>query len=149
TALRNEDYKTLRATLGPEGDAILSSGDEVMDKEGRARFLASYDQKNKIVDEGPAKSHLEVGTDDWPFPIPLVREDKGWRFDTAAGKEELLNRRVGRNELSVIQVALAYADAQREYATFDRDGDKLLEYAQRFRSTPGKKDGLYWQAKKG
>jgi hypothetical protein len=149
TALRNEDMATLQATLGSEGDAILHSGDAVQDKAGRERFLAAYDEKSKIVDQGPAKSVLEIGNDAWPFPIPLVREPQGWRFDTAAGTEELLNRRVGRNEMSVMQVALAYVDAQREYATYDRDGDKLLEYAQRFISTPGKKDGLYWPSKAG
>jgi hypothetical protein len=135
--------------LGPEADAILHSGDDVQDEEGRERFLAAYDTKAAIVDQGPAKSVLEVGEDNWPFPIPLVREPHGWRFDTAAGKEELLDRRVGRNEMSVMQVALAYVDAQRDYATYDRDGDKILEYAQRFVSTPGKKDGLYWPSKDG
>jgi hypothetical protein len=147
TALRSEDMTTLQGALGSEGDAILHSGDNVQDKAGRDRFLAAYDKKASIVDKGPAKSVLEVGDDAWPFPIPLVREPSGWRFDTAAGKEEILNRRIGRNELSVIQVALAYADAQRDYATYDRDGDKVLEYAQRFISTPGKKDGLYWPTK--
>lgn len=147
TALRNEDMKTLQAALGSEGDAILHSGDDVQDKEGRDRFLAAYDKKAKVVDQGPAKSVLEVGDDAWPFPIPLVREPQGWRFDTAAGTEEILNRRVGRNEMSVMQVALAFVDAEREYATYDRDGDKILEYAQRVVSTPGKKDGLYWPTK--
>lgn len=146
-ALRKEDLKTLQQALGPAGDAILKSGDAIADREGRQRFLAAYDKKAKLVDQGGAKAQLEIGDDAWPFPIPLVREAAGWRFDTAAGKEEILNRRVGRNELSVIQACLAYVDAQREYATFDRDGDKILEYAQRFVSTTGKKDGLYWETK--
>jgi hypothetical protein len=87
---------------------------------------------------------LEVGTNAWPFPIPLVRTTNGWQFDTQAGVEELLNRRIGRNELDVLGVMRAYVDAQREYASRDRDGDNVLEYAQKIRSSPGKTDGLYW-----
>jgi hypothetical protein len=87
---------------------------------------------------------LEVGTNGWPFPIPLVKQASGWQFDTVAGKDELLNRRIGRNELEVLRVMRAYVDAQREYATQDRDGDEVLEYAQKLSSSPGKTDGLYW-----
>ena len=90
-----------------------------------------------------------IGNKDWPFPIPVVKKGEGWVFDTAKGREEILNRRIGQNELDAAQVSLAYVDAQREYAKKDRDGDGLVEYAQRFRSDPGKKNGLYWQAKAG
>jgi hypothetical protein len=90
-----------------------------------------------------------VGSEDWPFPIPLVKKDEYWFFDTMAGKEEILNRRIGRNELNAIQVCLAYVDAQREYVLKDRDGNKLLEYAQKFISSKGKKNGLYWEVKEG
>lgn len=98
---------------------------------------------------GTDKTVLYVGKEDWPFPIPLVKKQGSWRFDTNEGRQELLARRIGRNELSVIQVCLTYVDAQREYALKDRDGDGLLAYAQKFASSPGKKDGLYWEAKEG
>jgi len=90
-----------------------------------------------------------VGKDDFPFPIPIVKKGQLWFFDTQAGKEEILNRRIGRNELSTIQACLAYVDAQREYARRDREAGSLMEYAQRFASSPGKKDGLYWETKEG
>jgi hypothetical protein len=91
-----------------------------------------------------------VGSDEWPFPIPIVKAGNGWRFDTGAGKQEILARRVGGNELKAIQVCLAYVDAQKEYAMKKaRQGEGLLEYAQKFVSTPGKQDGLYWEAGEG
>jgi hypothetical protein len=87
---------------------------------------------------------LELGEDLWPFPVPLVKKNEGWFFDTDAGKDELLTRRVGKNELSTLATVRAYVDAQREYASIDHDGDEVLEYAQRLVSSPGKQDGLYW-----
>lgn len=92
---------------------------------------------------------LVIGKRAWPFPIPIVRVNNGWRFDTAAGKEELLNWRIGENELSAIETLRAYVDAQQEYASEDRDGDEVLEYAQKIGSSPGKKDGLYWKVEPG
>ncbi len=99
--------------------------------------------------ESDNKAILIIGKDKWPFPIPLVKKNEGWVFDTMAGKEELLNRRIGKNELSAIMVCHAYVDSQREYVGRDYDGDGYLEYAQKFRSTKGKKDGLYWEAEEG
>jgi hypothetical protein len=148
-ALRAADMKELSAIFGPAGKEIISSGDEVADKAARERFVKAYEAMNKLEKETDKKVTLVVGNHDWPFPVPIVKKGETWIFDTAAGKEELLNRRIGRNELNTIQTCLAYVDAQREYALKDRDSDKLLEYAQKFRSTPGKKDGLYWQAKEG
>ena len=148
-AIKANDTKELLAILGPEGKDIISSGDEVADKETRERVAQKYDQKNKLVWEGDKKVILDMGTDDWPMPIPVVKKGDTWVFDTKAGKEEILSRRIGRNELDVIQVCLAYVDAQREYALKDRDGDEIQEYAQRFRSEQGKKDGLYWEVKEG
>ncbi len=142
-AVRANDTKTLLAILGPEGDTIVASGDPAADQEAGKAFLAAYDQRSKIDQQGPDRAVLDVGADDWPMPIPLVKGKSGWRFDAAAGKQELLARRIGRNELYTIQACLAYVDAQREYAEQDR-GDKVLDYAQRFVSTPGKHDGLYW-----
>ena len=109
------------------------------DKQRHAEFLQAYDEKNRLEREGE-NMVLVIGKDDWPFPIPLVQQKSGgWVFNTAKGKEEILNRRIGQNELNTIQAALAYIDAQREYAMKDHDGDGLLEYAQKFRSDPGTK----------
>jgi hypothetical protein len=148
-AVKANDTKELLAILGPEGKDIISSGDEVADKETRERVAQKYEQKNKLVWEGDKKVILDIGTDDWPMPIPVVKKGDTWGFDTKAGKEEILSRRIGRNELDVIQVCLAYVDAQREYALKDRDGDGIRKYAQRFGSEKGKKNGLYWEAKEG
>ena len=148
-ALRAGDTKELLAIFGPAGKEVISSGDEVADKAARERFVKSYEALNKLEKETDKKVTLVVGTHDWPFPVPIVKKGETWVFDTMAGKEELLNRRIGRNELNTIKVCLAYVDAQREYALKDRDSDNLLEYAQKFWSTKGKKNGLYWEAKEG
>jgi hypothetical protein len=148
-AVRSNDSKALVAILGPGSKEIISSGDPVDDNSARERFLSLYDEKNAIEGADSGRAILSVGNEDSPFPIPLVKKGKVWRFDTRAGKEELLNRRIGRNELAVIEVLGAYVDAQREYAAKDRDGDGAIEFAQRFRSTPDKKDGLHWAAKEG
>jgi hypothetical protein len=137
------------AILGPGGKELTSSGDEVADKEGREKFLNAYDEMNKLEQESADKIVLHVGTDDWPLPIPIVEKDNKWIFDTKAGKEEILNRRIGRNELNVIEVLHAYVDAQREYASSDCKGGGVVEFAQKFISTEGKHDGLYWEAKEG
>jgi len=139
----------LLAIFGPAGKEVISSGDEVADKAARERFVKAYEAMNKLEKEADKKVTLVVGNHDWPFPVPIVKKGETWVFDTIAGKEELLNRRIGRNELNIIKVCLAYVDAQREYALKDRDSDNLLEYAQKFWSTKGKKDGLYWEAKEG
>jgi len=148
-ALRAGDTKELLAIFGPAGKEVISSGDEVADKAARERFVKSYQAMNKLEKETDKKVALIVGNHDWPFPVPIVKKGETWVFDTMAGKEELLNRRIGRNELNSIQTCLAVVDAQREYAMKDRDSDKLLEYAQKFWSTKGKKDGLYWETKEG
>jgi hypothetical protein len=148
-ALRSNNTKELLAILGPAGKEVTSSGDEVRDKTEREGFIKEYEEMSKLVSETDNKVILVVGKNEWPLAIPIVKKGETWLFDTKAGKEEMLNRRIGRNELNVIQVCLAIVDAQREYAMKDRDSDKLLEYAQRFRSNPGKKDGLYWEAKEG
>jgi hypothetical protein len=140
-AVRNPDpAKHLLKVLGPEGEEIVSSGDPVDDAAARKRFAAALGARMRVEqsDDG-AMAILHVGRDDWPFPIPIVRDTEGWRFDTAAGKEELLNRRIGRNELAAIAVCRAYVDAQKEFA------ERSHTYARSFRSTPGKQDGLYWE----
>ncbi len=146
-ALKVNDTKSLSAIAGPGSQDLVASGDPLADQARRQHFVRLYEQKNRLQQEGADKVVLHVGPDEWPFPIPLVKQGAAWRFDTAEGKQEILARRIGANELNAIQVCLAYVDAQREYVLKDRDRDGLLEYAQQFMSDPGKKNGLYWQAK--
>jgi hypothetical protein len=129
--------------LGSEGEDIISSGDDVADKESRDRFTTAYDARHSIKTEGDKKAVMIVGNDDFPFPVPLLKTKSGWEFDTKAGRLEILYRRIGRNELDAIQTSLAFVDAQHEYAEKDR-GQGAGVYAQRIVSTTGKKDGLYW-----
>ena len=143
-ATRNTRLKELRQILGAEGRALIWSGDRVADQLGRDTFVGAYDQGHRLQETGPEGAVLIVGSEQWPFPIPLVRNPSGWHFDTAAGVQEILNRRVGRNELSVIAVCRAFVIAQREYAARDPMGTGLGEFAQKFLSTAGTRDGLYW-----
>jgi hypothetical protein len=139
-AVRSPDaVKLLPPVLGPDSDDIVSSSDAVDDAASRKRFTTATSQRRHIelTDDGKT-AILHVGHDDWPFPIPIVHEAGGWRFDTAEGKQELLNRRIGRNELIAIMVCRTYGDAQIEFAK------RFHEYAQSLRSSPGKHDGLYW-----
>ena len=147
-AARNNDEKEMLAIFGAQAKEILFSGDAVADKQRRGQFIAAYDEKNRLATEGET-TILIIGKQDWPFPIPIVKKGDSWVFDTAKGKEEILNRRIGENELFTIQALLAVVDAQREYAMKDRDKNGLLEYAQKFASDPGKRNGLYWEAKQG
>jgi hypothetical protein len=130
--------------LGPSGRKLIYSGDPIADKEGRDKFVAAYTQKHTIETPSASQAILVISADEWPFPIPLVKRDDHWRFDTDAGAEEILNRRIGRNELNAIQVCGAIVDAEHEYAAKDRTGSGYLEYAQKFMSSPGQRDGLYW-----
>jgi len=148
TALKSDDEQELLSIFGPAGKELISSGDPVRDKQRRGMFISDYDRKNSITPEG-SKMVLVVGEKDWPFPIPLVKKGDQWIFDTQAGKEEILNRRIGENELDTVQTLLAIVDAQREYAMKDRDNDGIHQYAEKFGSDPGKKNGLYWETKEG
>jgi Protein of unknown function (DUF2950) len=148
-ALRANDSRRLRAVLGPGSDPLINSGDPVADRQGRARFVAAFDKRSKIEPQGDAKAILSVGENDWPLPFPLLKDAAGWRFDTESGAEEILNRRIGRNERAAIQVCLAYVDAQREYALTQGNRDGLHAYAMKLVSAPGKRDGLYWPTKEG
>jgi len=147
-AVKTGNRKEMLAILGEDGKGIVWSGDEVSDKRGRDRFVAAWDEQHNF-EAGGGKVVMVLGRDNFPFPIPLVPDGPSWRFDTAAGKEEILNRRIGRNELNTIQTCLAYVDAQREYYARDPQGTRLLQYAQKFASSPGKRDGLYWATKAG
>jgi Protein of unknown function (DUF2950) len=146
---RADDLKAALAVLGRDGEDIVSSGDEVSDKAVRQRFVTSYDAKHQIAMDGDNKATLVIGDNDYPFPIPLVKKAGLWSFDTEKGRREILFRRIGHNELDAIQTALAYVDAQNEYADKDRTGAGSGVYAQRFVSEAGKKDGLYWPTASG
>ncbi|MGY3037723.1 hypothetical protein ACVIIV_006893 [Bradyrhizobium sp. USDA 4354] len=130
--------------LGSAAEDIVFSGDEIADNDIRQRFTSMYDAKHGIKAEGNKTAILILGPDDFPFPIPLVNTKAGWEFATDEGRIEVLRRRIGRNELDAIQTALAFVDAQNEYADKDR-GEGVGAYAQRIVSTPGKKDGLFWR----
>ena len=148
-ALRDGSEKELLAIFGPGSEPLISSGDKVDDRDRREEFVRRYGEANHLVQAGDKKFVVHVGKNDWPFPIPIVKAGENWRFDTKQGKEEILHRRIGENELGAIQTCLAIVDAQREYAAVDRNGDGLLEYAQKFGSDKGKKNGLYWEVKEG
>jgi hypothetical protein len=149
TAARSEDGAAILKVLGPDGKPIVSSGDPVADSNIRQDFVSAYNAKHAIEMEGDGTRTLIIGNDDWPFPIPLVNKAGQWQFDTKAGLDEILRRRIGRNELSAIQVSLAYVQAQNEYASLDPAGHGRGAYAQRIVSSPGKKDGLYWPSAEG
>jgi hypothetical protein len=140
------DVNALRALFGPDADKVLVSGDPVMDQRHREVFLTAYAERAGLMSVSPTRSILYIGNEDWPFPIPLVKEGQTWRFDTAGGAQEILYRRIGRNELTTIRVCQAYVDAQREYAAKSHDGNPAGVYAQKIASTPGKQDGLYWKS---
>jgi hypothetical protein len=146
-AVKSNDKPTLSAILGRDGIKLISSGDEVADTQSREIFMRGYNEGHKLVLEGDTQAVLVIGKDEWPMPIPLVKFPEGWRFDTKRGEEEILARRIGENELAAIQVCLAIVDAERDYVAQDRDGDGLPEYATKFVSTPGKRDGLYWETR--
>jgi hypothetical protein len=149
SAARTGDRAGIIKVLGPEGADIASSGDPVADADQRKRFVETYDAKHQIKMDGDANATLIIGAEDFPVPLPLVRKGDAWRFDTAAGRAEILARRIGRNELAAIQSSLAYVDAQNDYAAVDRTGAGSGVYAQRIVSSTGKKDGLYWPASAG
>jgi hypothetical protein len=147
---RSGDQKAALVVLGRDGADIISSGDKVSDEAVRQRFVASYDARHQVVQEGNRKAILLIGDKDYPFPVPLIRNRNGtWSFDTDTGREEILFRRIGHDELSAIQTCLAYVDAQNEYAAKDRTGAGAGIYAQHFMSQPGTRSGLYWPAAQG
>ena len=145
-AIRLNDQPALLAILGPGGQDVISSGDPAIDAQRRKAFLKAYAEANTIVlEENDTTAVLKIGKNKWPMPIPLVKSGGGWHFDSHHAAEEILSRRIGRNELAAIQVCLAIVDAEYEYAAQDLDGDGLPGYASKFVSSPGKRDGLYWK----
>ena len=133
----------LHSILGSAVEHLVNP-DEVQGSIELAEFTAAFNATNRLVQESDTRMSLEVGEQAWPFAIPLVKTGAGWQFDTQAGIQELLNRRIGRNELAVLRVLRASVQAQRDYASLDRDGDEVLEYAQRILSSPDRTDGLFW-----
>jgi hypothetical protein len=144
-AARN-DAAALLQIFGPGGKDIVQSGDAAEDKASREQFAALARQKMQVeTDEDHDRATIVVGPDDWPMPVPIVLDKGKWRFDPSVGRVEVLARRVGRNELTAIEVCRAYVEAQMEYASRDRTASGVLQYAQKILSAPGKKDGLYWE----
>jgi DUF2950 family protein len=146
---RKADLARLRELFGPGSDAILSSGDAVADKTAREAFLKQYDEKHALVPDGDDKVALQVGNDDWPMPVPIVRKADKWYLDGEAGADEIVYRRIGRNELGAIAVCHGFVDAQHEYAAADHDGEGAGVYAQKLVSDAGTQNGLYWEAAEG
>lgn len=144
SAVRNQDRASMFAILGPETEEWLITGDDVADKQNRDTFIAAFDQNSRLDTPDDETVVLHVGEDDFPFPFPVVKLENGWSFDAEEGREEILDRRIGENEVNAMQVIQAIADAQVEYSTVDWDEDGMLEYATRFASTKGNRDGLYW-----
>jgi hypothetical protein len=149
-AIRDWSPDEFKSILGPEAEDVLSSGDDIADRKAGGKFLTAYDEKHHWTIDTDMRFTLVVGNGDWPLPIPVVKDDKNrWYFDSAAGKDEIINRRIGRNELDVIQVTQAIVDAQRDYAAMNPNGSTDPEYAQKIMSDTGMKNGLYWPSKEG
>lgn len=147
-AAKSENKDQLIDIFGPGSDDLISSGDEKADEIAMQNFVKRTEEMNHIDYKADGKAILNIGNDDWPFPVPIIKDGDKWRFDTAAGMEEILDRRIGKNELSTISVCNSFVTAERDYASKDRNGDGVLEYARKFVSTPGNQDGLYWDAAK-
>jgi hypothetical protein len=147
-AVEARDTNSLHVIFGPAAHGLVSV-DVVEAAQEREMFMNRVKEKVNLVAASDSKDEIQLGADGWPFPIPLVKQEGQWHFDTEAGKEEILNRRIGANELGAIQVCCAYVQAQREYASADQNTDEVLEYAQHLRSTPGTHDGLYWSTRTG
>jgi hypothetical protein len=148
--LKAGDLKaTISQVLGPDADKVISSGDNVADENARKGFISKYEQMHRLGYDADGRVILYVGADDWPLPIPLLKKDNGWVFDTAAGEQELVYRRIGGNELYTIDVLENLVAAQHEYATRQRDSTGVAQYARRIVSDEGQRNGLYWPAAEG
>jgi hypothetical protein len=148
-AAKKSDLKRMFAILGPGSEALIRSGDPNADAIGRQKFVEQYDSQHKVVEDSAGHDSLLVGANNWPLPIPLVQVKDGWRFDARAGAQQIIDRRIGRNEIAAIRVTLTYVDAQRDYFERRKQEGTTGEYAQRLVSTPNQHDGLYWPAAVG
>jgi hypothetical protein len=147
--VRKGSVEDLLSLFGPEGRELIGSSDPATARRNREVFKVAAAEKWQLVDQSADRKTLVIGNEDWPFPVPLVKDAAGWRFDTAAGREEVIARRIGRNELAAIDTCRAYVTAQQRYAQQGHDGRPAGTYAAKFRSDPGKEDGLYWPTGKG
>ncbi len=150
-AFRKSDSKALLSVFGKDAAPVFNTEDKVVQESERKRFLELYDSQHQLINAANGSMMLTVGAgaDAWPFPVPIVKVKQAWAFDTTVGIDEIVNRRIGRDELQTIQTCLAIVAAQYEYYSRDRDGDGILEYAQLIRSSPGRHDGLFWPAETG
>ena len=148
-AARSDDRNQIIAVFGSHDADLLSSGDDIEDKNNRSDFVTLAQEKMATEKIGEDRAIVHVGNTDWPFPIPLVKKGDSWQFDAEQGRQEILNRRIGRNELSTLGAIRGYVEAQFDYANADRDGDGVSEYAQKLQSEPGKFDGLFWETEEG
>jgi len=146
-AYKRGDPKAVAKILGDKGLQLVSSGDPVIDRYERSWFLSLFKEAHEVVPESETRAVLQLGRDEYPYPIPIVKERDKWRFDPEEGHEDLLSRRISKAELSALNLMVACVDAQREYYRQDHDGDGVFEYARKFRSSPGQHDGLYWERK--
>jgi hypothetical protein len=148
-AIQKDDEAALLKVLGLNAKDIISSGDPAEDKQTRAQFAQKYQQMHRLVTEPDGTTTLYIGAENWPTPIPLMHKGSAWYFDTAAGKQEILYRRIGKNEMAVIQTCSELVDAEKEYYAQPHDGGADRQYAQKFFSDPGKQNGLYWESASG
>ncbi len=148
-ASKSDDMKTLSSILGPDADQVLSSGDAVADRNAREDLAKRYQEMHRLEYDDQGRVALYVGANNWPVPIPLVKKNGAWVFDTVAGKDELLFRRIGHNELFTIKVLEDLADAQTEYASEAHDGERAGQFARKILSDSGEQNGLYWEASEG
>lgn len=148
-AVQSDDQPALLSILGPDSKDIISSGDPAEDKSNREEFVRKFKQMHRLVNEPDGTTTLYIGAENWPTPIPLMHKGNAWYFDTPAGKKEVLYRRIGKNELAVIQVCREVVDAEKEYYSQPHDGESQQQYAERLSSDPGKHNGLYWETSAG
>jgi hypothetical protein len=147
-ARRNSDQDLIKI-YGSAGEDLINSGDAVQDAQRREKFIQEYDADHAVVLKYPDEAELVIGKDHWPFPVPIVKVGSRWILDAEAGRQEILNRRIGANELNTMKVLNAYVQAQREYFAVDYDEDGVMEFAQRIMSTKDRRDGLYWATGEG
>jgi hypothetical protein len=147
--VRANDLNGLLALFGPQSQELVDTSDQATGRRNREVFVAAVEEGFRLADKGPDRKELVLGNEEWPFPVPLVRGAAGWSFDAASGREEILNRRIGRNELAVIRIVQQYVAAQRAYAMTAHDGKRAGLFARRIGSDPGRQNGLYWAASRG
>lgn len=148
-AAKAQDEREMDAVFGPQGKELVVSRDPAVNKDLFQRFVKAFEEKNRLDISPDNRALLYVGSNEWPFPVPIVKKGNAWSFDTKQGKAEIMQRRIGRNELDTIQSCLAYVDAQKDYAKMTAPKDGRGEYARQFISDPGKRNGLYWETKEG